>query len=237
VCGGTNFANSIIAPFPREIYRFRGPSDFDVRNNLVVSGLYKIPGPKAHRWERLLGAGYQVGGIGRMATGLPFTPLTSGDEVGLKSASLFGFPDRIYGGSCSGNPVNPSNKINYIRSECFTYPQGITLSTTTVVSGNTTTTTRTYLPVLGNVSRNSLVGPPIRDIDASIAKNTPLFREGMHLELRAEVFNTFNHPMFQVPSRQASVLFNNTGTPVSAQQLTTTSVPERQIQFGAKVVF
>jgi hypothetical protein len=236
--GGTNFANSIIAPFPREVYRFRGPSDFDVKNNLVVSGLYTVPGPKGSRLARVLGDGFQIGGIGRMASGLPFTPLTSGDEVGLKSASLFGFADRIYGGNCSGNPVNPKDKVNYIRRECFAYPQGITLSSVTTTSGNTTTTTRTYLPVLGNVSRNSLVGPPIRDIDASLAKNTPLpFHEGMRLELRAEVFNIFNHPMFQVPSRASTVLFNNTGAPTSSQQLSATSVPERQIQFGAKVIF
>ena len=236
--GGTNFANSIIAPFPREVYRFRGPSDYDVRHNLVISGLYTVPGSTRNRFTHVFGSGYQLGGIFRMASGLPFTPLTSGDEVGLRSASVFGFPDRVQSGSCAGNPVNPKNIQNYIRSECFSFPTGITLSSVTTVSGSKTTTTRTFIPVLGNVSRNSLVGPPIRNIDASLVKNTDLhWREGMRLELRAEAFNVFNHPMFQVPSRQSSVLFTNTGAASTAQQLTATSVPERQLQFGAKLIF
>ena len=145
--GGTNFANSIIAPFPREIYRFRGPSDYDVRNNLVVSGLYTVPGFKKNRMERVFTSGYQLGGIFRMATGLPFTPLTSGDEVGLRSASLFGFPDKVQGAGCAGNAVNSSHNFNhYIRSECFTYPTGITTGTTSTTSGGVTTTTRTFIP-------------------------------------------------------------------------------------------
>ena len=239
--GGSNFANtSTIAPFPREIGAFKGLSDFNVGSNLAVNALYIVPGPKRAGLLRYAAAGWQLGGIGRSATGLPFTALISGDAVGLQSGSVFSYPDRNYNGpNCKGNPVNLADKVNYLRRECFSYPQGITQSVTTTTVGTTTTTVRTFLPQFGNERRNSIIGPGIQDIDLSLVKNTELneIHEGFHVEFRAELFNVLNHPMFQVPSRQSTAVFSANGTPQSPQVLTATSVPERQIQFGLKLIF
>jgi hypothetical protein len=239
--GGTNFVNSIIAPYPREINRFKGLADFNVAQNLTVSILYTIPGPKQGSVKKLLGGGYQIGGIGRSATGLPFTPLITGDQLGLQSASVFSFPDRSYtAADCSGNPTNLADKFNYLRRECFSFPQGNTVSTRTSTAPNgTVTTVRTYNPVLGNVQRNSIIGPGINDIDLSLVKNTgiPRIHEGFRAEFRAEAFNVLNHPMFQVPNRASLAIFNASGASQSSQILTLTSVPERQIQFGLKLIF
>ena len=239
--GGTNFVNSIIAPFPREIGRFKGLADFNVKQNLTVNVLYTLPGVKGSGLKRLIGSGYQVGGIARVASGLPFTPLISGDPLGLSSASVYGFPDRVTTNStCQQNPVNLADKFNYLRRECFSFPTGVTTSLrSTTATNGTVTTTRVYNPVLGNLSRNSIFGPGVTSMDISMVKNTaiPQIREGFRVEFRAEAFNVLNHPMFQVPSRQASAVFNAAGTPLSSQILTATSVPERQIQFGLKVIF
>ena len=239
--GGTNFVNSIIAPYPREINRFKGLADFNVAQNLSVSALYTIPGPKEGAIKKLLGAGYQIGGIVRSATGLPFTPLISGDQLGLQSASVFSFPDRNYSGAnCQNNPVNLADKFNYLRRECFSFPKGITVSQNSSTSSNgTVTTVRNYYPTLGNVQRNSIIAQGIQNIDLSLVKSTaiPRVRESFRVEFRAEAFNLLNHPMFQVPNRSSLAIFNASGAPVTSQILTTTSVPERQIQFGLKLIF
>lgn len=238
--GGTNFVNSIIAPFPREINRFKGLSDYNVKDNLTVNVLYTVPGPKNGTFMRLIGDGYQVGGIARVATGLPFTPLISGDPLGLQSASVFSFPDRLNTTGCTGNPVNLADKFNYLKRSCFAFPTGNTISNATATAANgSVTTTRVFNPALGNVQRNSIIGPGVTDMDISLVKNTaiPKVRDGFRVEFRAEVFNVLNHPMFQVPSRQSSAVFNATGTPLTSQILSLTSVPERQIQFGLKLIF
>jgi hypothetical protein len=239
--GGTNFTNSsTVAPFTREINRFKGPSDFNVKSNLAVSVLYSAPGPKHGEVKKLLGSGYQIGGIGRSATGLPFTALISGDAVGLQSASTFSYPNRIYGPGCNGNPVNLADKFNYLNRSCFTFPQGVQVSQTSTTAANgTVTTVRKFYPQFGNERRNSLVGPGINDIDLSLMKTTSLDRihEGFHAEFRAEAFNVLNHPMFQVPSRTSTAVFNATSTPLTSQILTATSSDEREIQFGLKLIF
>ena len=43
-----------------------------------------------------------------------------------------------------------------------------------------------------------LVGPGDRNVDFSIFKNTPITEE-VKIQLRAEIFNIFNHPNFSPP--------------------------------------
>jgi hypothetical protein len=50
----------------------------------------------------------------------------------------------------------------------------------------------------GNLGRNSLVGPGYANLDLSLFKTTPL-GEQVKLQIRAEVFNIFNHPNFSSP--------------------------------------
>ena len=234
--GGTNYSNSLIAPFPNYIGRFKGPSDFNIAQNIVINGLYTLHGLNTAN-EFLKGAtsGYQLGGIVRVASGLPFTPLISGDPLGLSSANTFSFPDRIVGPGCYGNPTDMSQKNSYLflKRQCFAYPLPAAGP-----SG-------TYFPRLGNEGRNSVYGPGITTLDISMVKNTavPKFGELARVEFRAEAFNVLNPPNFSVPARANSVVYKASSNPAVAgaasnlQQLTTTSSTERQIQFGLKFVF
>jgi hypothetical protein len=234
--GGTNFSNSLIAPFPNYIGRFKGPSDFNIAQNAVVNALYTTRG-FTHGSEllRLATSGYQIGGIFRVATGLPFTPLISGDPLGLSSSNTFSFPDRVYGPGCDGNPTDMSQKNTYLflKRQCFAYPMPIPGP-----NGS-------YFPRLGNLARNSIYGPGITTLDLSMVKSTavPKFGESARIEFRAEAFNVLNHPNFQVPNRANSVVYKASTNPAAAgatsnlQLLTTTSTTERQIQFGLKVIF
>ncbi len=234
--GGTNYTNSLIAPFPFYIGRFKGPSDFNVQENFVLNGLYTLRGmKKGNAFLRSATDGYQVGGIIRAATGLPFTPLISGDPLGLSSANTFALPNRLYGPGCTGNPTNLSlkNTPNFLNRSCFSYPMPIPAA-----NGS-------FIPQLGNLARNSIYGPGITTMDVSIVKNTavPRFGELARVEFRAEAFNALNHPNFQVPARANSVIYKASTNPAVAgaasnlQLLTVTSTPERQIQFGLKLIF
>jgi hypothetical protein len=236
--GGTNFSNSLIAPFPNYIGRFKGPSDFNVAQNFVLNGLYSPRGLKSgNAFLDAASTGYQLGGIIRVATGLPFTPLISGDPLGLSSANTFSLPDRLYGPGCQGNPTSMAHKNDYqfLNRSCFAYPLP------------TPGPNGTYFPRLGNLARNSIYGPGITTLDISMVKNTavPKFGELARVEFRAEAFNVLNHPNFSVPARANSVIYSYKASaspatpapPSNLQQLTTTSTFERQIQFGLKLVF
>ena len=236
---GTNFSNSLIAPFPNYAGRFKGPSDFNIAENFVFNGLYTFPGlQKEGAVLRAISAGYQLGGIVRVATGLPFTPLISGDPLGLSSANTFSLPDRLFGPGCTGNPVDlsqrsPSQSANFLKRQCFAYPMPIPGPN------------GTFFPRIGNEGRNSVYGPGITTADISLVKNTgiPKLGELARVEFRIEAFNALNHPNFQVPARANSVIYKASSNPAVAgaasnlQLLTATSTPERQIQFGLKIIF
>jgi hypothetical protein len=79
----------------------------------------------------------------------------------------------------------------------------------------------------GNAGRNILDGPGYQNFNASLVKRTAI-TERLNLQLRAEVFNLFNHPNLGFPD-------NFLGSP-SFGRITTARDP-RHIQFGAKLVF
>ena len=198
----------------------RGPSDFDVRHNLVLSQLYELPGLrsgiKALDWVE---KGWQFGVILQASAGLPFTPFIGGDALGLNSSNPFNFPDRLNLPGC-GTPVNPGNPAHYIKTECFAAP---------------TPGTR-----LGNSGRNVAFGPGLFNMDTSLVRNfrAPRVSEAFNVQFRAELFNVLNHVNFSPPNTANTQVFNQNLAPLTtAGTLTTTSTTSRQIQFGLKLVF
>jgi len=87
----------------------------------------------------------------------------------------------------------------------------------------------------GNVGRNTLTGPGIATLDASILKTTAM-SERIHLQFRAEFFNIVNHANFGTPN---TVVFSAAATPPAptAGVITSTSTTSRQIQFGLKLLW
>jgi TonB dependent receptor len=80
----------------------------------------------------------------------------------------------------------------------------------------------------GNLGRNALLGPRFQSWDFGLYKNI-LIREGLRLQFRSEFFNAFNNVNFGNP---AGVL----GNP-DFGQISTTVTPQRQIQFGLKLIY
>ena len=88
----------------------------------------------------------------------------------------------------------------------------------------------------GNLGRNTLIGPNLVSIDASLGKMFEL-GEGRSLQFRAEVFNLPNHPNFSVPS--GLIVFTNATAQVAPNfgRITSTTTTSRQIQLGLKFTF
>ena len=82
----------------------------------------------------------------------------------------------------------------------------------------------------GNAGKNILEGPGEKTADLSARKYFN-FTERINMEFRAEFFNAFNHPVFSQPD--ATV----TDGPGAAGVITSTVIPQRQIQFALKLHF
>jgi hypothetical protein len=80
----------------------------------------------------------------------------------------------------------------------------------------------------GNFGRNVLRGPDLVVTDFSLFKNFPI-RERAKFQFRGEFFNFFNTPRFSNPSSTFGT--SSFGT------IGSTSGNNRQVQFGAKLIF
>jgi hypothetical protein len=197
----------------------RGLADFDISQNLTVNYIWKIPSlkarPRALQWAL---NSWQWGGILHVASGEPFTPIITGDPLGMKG-DQFDRPDVLTSSGCSGSLVNPGNPLDYIKTRCFAFPDPGTR--------------------FGDAGRNILIGPGILNLDTSLFRNIGSL-EKLHAQFRAEFFNIFNHTNFAspvVPTNNTS-LFAANGTPISsAGVLTSTTTTSRQIQFALKFIW
>src|SRR6202162_5808923 len=175
----------------------RGLADFDIRQNLSVNYVWEIPSlktrPRALQWAL---NGWQWGGILHIASGEPFTPIITGDPLGMKG-DQFDRPDVLKGPGCNGSFVNPGNPLDYIKTQCFAFPNPSTR--------------------FGDAGRNILIGPGMLNLDTSLFRNIGNL-EKFHAQFRAEFFNVLNHTNFAspvVPTNNTS-LFAANGTPISS---------------------
>jgi hypothetical protein len=252
---GDSFGNGLNSPMwflPRTFY---GPSDYDVKHAISINGLWDIPAPKSLGpvANTALG-GWELGGIFSINSGVPTTPIIADDPMGLgnSGADQFGLPNITAG--C--NPVNSNwkqNNLNYINLSCFTLPQATPAIASQCQpfgfnpSKGKPGIAGTCANLLGNVSRNSIYGPRLVNLDFSILKNFPVKRisEVFNIQFRAEMFNILNRVSF-VPPQPGSgdgnaAIFSSNGSPsggsVGQLQEYATGTPSREIQFALKFVW
>jgi hypothetical protein len=189
-----------------------GNSNFDIAHIFKANAVYELPfgkGKTLLNQNALLDAvvgGWQTSATAIAQTGNPFTVTYSGpDQSYLNKGGQWGgnwFPNLV------GNP-NPSNP---------TIQQWFNPAAYAVATPGT----------LGNSGRNTLRGPGLWDVNFSMAK-TFSWRERLHLQVRADASNVFNHPSFGHPDTN----FNDP----NAGQITSTTVNGRNIQLGARLSF
>ena len=203
------------------------PCEYGRANNKVAQRLagnfsYNIPGD----WgavPKVISHGWQSLGIYNLQSGFPFTIVSQYGTEPYGTDILDGNATRPFyvatapRNSHHGNPQFFSDNVMTTPGEYWSIP-----TTNSAVLGQVQTTP-------GNLGRNTYVGPSWWNFDFSLVKNTNLIREAGVLQLRADFFNVFNHATFFTPN---SVLQNpNFGLSTS------TASNERQIQFGARLMF
>lgn len=197
----------------------RGVSDFDIAHRFVVSYSWSIPTPDSLTGgsKAVLG-GWELGGILTAQTGPPFTVTIQTDQARtgdsrVRSSSGGQRPNFNPAPGCAVNAINPGDPVKYIKTECFSFPA---------------------LGELGNLGRNTLRGPGLKDVAASLLKNWPFSHDRMRLQFRVEAFNLFNTANLQAPKVK---IFDGSGNviPTASQLAAPTQTPERQIQFALKL--
>jgi hypothetical protein len=190
-----------------------GPSDFNQKHRLSMTANWWLPFGRGQLYasgvsnltDRVIG-GWQVNGIYTYSTGTPFSVAING--VDASNTGTFG------GGVQRANLVGPGNG-------------SISGGGSVKEWFNTSAFEAAPAGTFGDVSRNSLTGPPTNNLDFSVIKAIPI-RESLRVDFRAEMFNVFNHAQFNNP----------VSDPTSPSFGQLTSVKDaRLIQFGLKVVF
>jgi hypothetical protein len=160
-----------------------GPSAFDVRNRVVVSGLYELPiGPDKllrvnNKLMYALIGGWQAGGVFTHQTGAIATPLYGTDNSSI--ASPFGNFDRPNATGISPYVTGSARSVdNWVNKAAYAQPTP---------------------GFFGNATRGSFVGPGFTNLDASLHKDFHMpYNEKHKLSIRFEAFNALNHPNYSI---------------------------------------
>jgi hypothetical protein len=199
----------------------------DRRHVFSLNYVYELPFfSKQQGFVGKVLGGWQASGIVTYTSGLGFTATTSNLDfagLGLINANPAARPNLL----CDPNVNAPHTRERWFNIACFQLNPSNTLDTSTDAGYKNN--------VPGTAGRGIIFGPPTFRVDYTMAKNIK-FNVGdnqIKVQLRAEVFNIFNHTNFRgfVGSPNSlNVTSGNFGT------IGTTRDP-RTMQFGAKVSF
>jgi hypothetical protein len=180
----TTSINTPASSFFQDPYNLRGdrgPSDFDVTSGFTASSVWELPFFRKQR-GMIHGAlgGWQLSGIARIRSGLPFT-VSSGRDNSLTGLNhdrpnVVGEPNLPGGRSRGDQIIQYFNRAAFVQNAAGTY---------------------------GTVGRNTMRAPGATNFDLSLVKSFPL-TERAHLNFRAETFNAFNNVNFSAPAANLS---------------------------------
>jgi hypothetical protein len=216
---------------PRTNY---GVNDFNRDNDFTSNALYELPvgkgkefGGNSSTWLNEIIGDWQVNNVTTWAGGVPFTP-------GYQECTADEDVDALGGALCRPNLIGssfPYNKGSFNPAgESVQYfvpvaPMPLNGSTSGPFQ-------RPQQYTVGNIGRNSAIGPRLFTSDMSAFKTFKI-RERVNAQFRFEAFNVFNHPALGQPNTCVDC---TTGTPGQITGLILGS-QMRQLQFGAHITF
>jgi hypothetical protein len=232
-----------------QYHRNWGLTDFNRYVTFVQSYVYQLPVGKGQRFlgnssravDAILG-GWQVEGILSVLTGTPFTVTYSSTYLNLASGGtntpeqvgpatiLYGINTTSNGGSAWFNPA------------AFAAPPCQSATPTAACPTGAADQVAGAAQQVGNVGRNSMIGPGFFNVNASISKTVHL-NERMALQLRLETVNMTNTPQFANPNAGCCTANNAnfgfiTGTLSSGSgSVNSGSGGPRSVQIAAKFTF
>lgn len=210
-----------------------GPAATDIRHAAAINGTYELPfgtgksylANAGHATERVI-SGWSISSIANFLSGFPFSP-----QLGYNPT----------GSGDSRNPVRPD--VNTAFSGKL-YTSGTTAQRVAQYFNPNAFSAPAY-GYVGNVRRDSLVGPGYADWDVSLLKSTAI-TDRVRLQFRAEFFNVLNHTNLQLPNEVVFSAGPTQGTAANQAAAATFGSPgvipatantSRQIQLGAKILF
>jgi carboxypeptidase family protein len=209
-----------------------GPSTFDIRHVLQAFGTYDLPLGQGRKFalknpvvNDLIG-GWTVGSIFRMQSGLPFK-LSSGRMTVNQSDS---------GVVLNGvTAAELQEMVGVFRSG----PDIFFLDPKLIGSDGRASSSFLSAPVTAGQfgSFVYLHGPKYVTTDLSLAKAMPIVKERLRMEIRAEMVNAFNHPIFEVPTGGTFGVTPVSITATSFGRTTTATTVPRQVQFRVRFTF
>jgi hypothetical protein len=187
----------------------RGLSAYDVRRRFVGSILYELPFGQGKRFlnsnkfaDKILG-GWQLSSILTLADGIPWSVGNIGDTLNIGSNN-----------SADATGISP-------------VPANQTAQQFWNIAAFSSTNPQLAFR-FGNVGRNVLSSPGVKQWDFSLIKNTRI-TERQSLQLRFEGFNFANHPNWNTPPANI--------TAPATFGLVTSARDMRQMQVGVKYSF
>jgi len=188
----------------------KGLSANDVRNRLVISGIWEIPVGRGKAFgshlDKLTDAAVGGWGVQFITTFQTGNPADIKSNISNNQGGGTNKPNQL----CNPNlPKSQRTIAQFFNKACFV-PQAF--------------------GTIGNAARDPVLGPGINNWDLSVFKKFNLLSEDrMNLEFRGEFFNAWNHTQFQAP---------DTWTIPSANfGVITTALTPREIQFGLRLTF
>ena len=218
----------------------RGNATFDIRHRLTFNYVWELPLLLKNKtvWGTLLG-GWQWNGIWSFQSGAHWSPFRGG------FSSRPEFED--YGtGACDPTTFDPTRCFN-VGSDYNL--DGVANDRPNAVSDHIKATheqwadgfnlpdnffTAPCLACVGNLGRNTFVGPAYWAVDTSIFKNLRI-SDRFSLQFRVEAFNVFNHTNFQLGDANKPLEIANLNNPQFGQAEGTFN--PRQLQFGLRLSF
>jgi len=214
----TESVNSTGIPLNGDPRFNRGLSNHHLKHRLIANAGWELPSPVDSGFTSTLLGDWKVGLITVYTSGLPFTASLEYDaaRTGTSRPDFRGGqrPDLVSG--VSNNPTTGEPE-RWFDPSSFARP----------VAG-----------FLGDLGRNTLLGPEYVNLDLSLVKDIPLpeLREGARLSLRFEFFNLFNTANFNLPESERMHAFNSVGVPEDVGRITSAAAA-REIQLGLKLIF
>jgi len=174
----------------------------------------------------LLG-GWEISGTSLVMSGQPLTPQLMFDYSRTGNSGAGDRPDLVPGMSLNPTHGVGTNGTQLGTAEHWYDPYAFALPNPLGL--------RTPVPgFLGNVGRNTIIGPRLVNVDFAVFKRFN-FTENTNLTFRTEFFNVLNHANLGQPNLQPILQdgsYNDAGG-----RITTTSTHNREIQFGLKLAF
>ncbi|MBI4456389.1 MAG: TonB-dependent receptor [Acidobacteria bacterium] len=201
---------------PYDMKRDRGLSDYDVRHNFSFNYTYDLPiGSTLTGPAGTILRGWQINGLLNVQSGVPVNIGESFNRS--RNLNLVAF---------SGNFERPDLKAGAKSNPVLGGPDRYIDPSSFQVQ---------EIGTLGNLGRNTVIGPGLATFDFSLIKNIYI-TESRYVQFRAEFFNLFNRANFGAPN--PSVFTDASGIPSgSFGRITDTTTTSRQIQFALKLIF